>query len=167
MAGLQLPFDTSLNASEIRCQAFTLFGICSTGACRHKVKGKFWGARESCWQGRAKYCFQYFINSMQVYKCICTFSPSFSLSLSLSDSRRKPSSSYSYLMYHTIFIMQPLRAFKIMMCLGILNSMDKVPTVLIVADRAGCQPKEAKSMESWQVWLKEKQRGEWEHAIKS
>lgn len=41
-----------------------------------------------------------------------------------------------------------LRAFKIMMCLGIFNSMEKVPTVLIVADRAGCQPKEAKSMES-------------------
>lgn len=35
-----------------------------------------------------------------------------------------------------------------MMCLGTFNSTEKVATVLIVADRIGCQPKEAKSMES-------------------
>lgn len=61
-------------------------------------------------------------------------SPFLSLSLSLSDFGRKPFSSYSYLMYHAIFIMHPLRAFKNMLCLGILNSMEKVPTILIVAD---------------------------------
>lgn len=51
-------------------------------------------------------------------------------------------------MYHSIFIMQPLRAFKTMMYLRIFNSTEKVRSVSIVADRAGCQPKEAKSMES-------------------
>lgn len=112
-----------------------------------RLKGSFEVHKESCCQDMAKYCLQYFMNNMQAS---LPFSLTLSLSfpLSLSDFKRKPSFSYSYLMHNAIFIMQPLRAFKIMMCLGIFNFMGKVPTVLIVARREGCQPEEAKSMEN-------------------
>lgn len=108
-----------------------------------RLKGISEAHKESCCQGRAKYCLQHFMTNIQAF---LPFALSFFFSLS--DFRRKPSFSFSYLMHHAIFIMQPLRAFKNMMCLGTFNSMGKVPTVLIEADRAGCQPKEAKSMES-------------------